>query len=268
MVNNTSPTRKKILPLHLHTHHSILDGASSVEDFVGFASKNKMPVCSCTDHGYVMGIYNLIKACEKTNIKAIPGLEAYLMPHPEYKVGPENKKAPRYFHLTLWAMNNKGWATLRRLSGKSFEGSRVVTTFGQLKPRITWEDLAEDNEGLICGSGCILGPVGYPILRGEDEMATESMGRLLEIFGRDRIFMEIMPSRVVKDYVKKDLVTCKTSEGIDLYFDPKDVLMTPMGEVSAKDAIKMAPQEVWGTLPERVHPVELASSEGEIEITL
>ena len=54
----------EFIHLHTHSHYSLLDGLSKVEDLVELAKKFKMPALAITDHGNLYGaieFYTLAK---------------------------------------------------------------------------------------------------------------------------------------------------------------------------------------------------------------
>ena len=231
------PTDKKIFPLHIHTTNSILDAVSSVEDYVNWCVDNKVHSCSCTDHGYVMGHYDLFKMSEERGIKPIPGVEVYLHPGDDYEhIEQPNKRRTHfdYFHLTLWAMNQEGYRDLMCLCNNSWNEGRVVSKFGNQKPRVTWGDLLTFSQNLICGTGCILGPIAFPILRGERHEAAKSLGRLKKMFS-GRVCVEVMPTPSNTDWVK-EAVVAEMDDGEKVTFMPNDILETNLGEMTAKQA--------------------------------
>lgn len=251
------PTDKTILPLHTHTAYSLMDGVSDVKQYVEYCQKNGLEACSCTDHGYVLGLYDLITKTAGTEVKGIPGIEAYLAPHPEYKFNPEKRKFD-YFHLTLWAQNQVGYQNLLAISNASWGLGRVVKKFGQPKPRVHWDDLETYNEGVICGSGCIEGPIVKAYLRGEKDMAAYAAERLNEIFGSGgRLFMEVMPHSVDRDWTTKGLVQVDGENGITYTFKESDVLETEMGRITAKEACANKAWEIFSTVTNRPqdHPM-------------
>jgi DNA polymerase III alpha subunit len=268
-LKRAAPTGKPIIPLHCHTVNSVLDGASTVAEYLDYCVQNNIHSCSCTDHGYVMGHYDLLTLSKKKGVKPIPGCEVYLHPGDDYQ-GAESKKLMRYFHLTLWARNKKGLQSLWALSNNSWNEGRVVSTFGNLKPRITWKDLEDLSEGLICGTGCMLGPINYPLVRADDclarndipgyraeeAMAQRNTERLLRIF-EGRLFVEIMPVPVNKDY-EKDTVSVETIFGERLTFHPDDIIETEYGEMMAREACDRRVSEVLAGRPVRSHKVDLS----------
>lgn len=260
--NNTqmsAPTKLNILPLHTHTAYSLMDGVSKVEEYIKYCKESGMEACSCTDHGYVLGLYDLITKCKEADLKSIAGIEAYLLPHSDYEVAPGRRKF-NYFHLTLWAMNQKGYKNLLSLSNASWGPGRVVNVFGNLKPRISWEDLEEYNEGIICGSGCIEGPIVKPWLRGEPLMSQYGFNRLYSIFGEQgRLFMEVMPHTVDRDWETKGVVQVEGENGFTYTFMDTDEVETEQGFMTAKEACEKRVVEVFSSTNQRPQDFPLSN---------
>jgi DNA polymerase-3 subunit alpha len=245
------PTDKKIYPLHAHTVFSLLDGVSTIPEYLQYCKENGLEACSCTDHGYVMGLYDLVTQGNKEGIKGIPGCEVYLHPGDDYVLASHQSKKPYYFHLTLWAMNKKGYSNLLELSNCSWQEGRVLNIFGY-KPRVTWQDLADNNEGLICGSGCIAGPIVSPYMRGEIDMANLNANRLMDIFGdKGRLFMEVMPHRVDKDWRTRGVIQVDSMVGLTYTFDKNDIITTEQGDMTAEQAMKRGVAEITSSVTHR-----------------
>ena len=186
--------------------------------------------------------------------------EVYLKPHDGYVIGPGYKKIFNYFHLTLWAQNQTGYKNLLALSNASWGPGRVVNIFGNLKPRITWEDLEDYNEGIICGSGCIEGPIVKPFLRGEKEMALYGLGRLMDIFASDnRLFMEVMPHNVDRNWETKGIIQVEGENGFTYTFKDTDMLETSMGVISAQEACERRVVEVFSSVNNRPQEFPLSN---------
>lgn len=250
-----SPTDLPVLVLHAHTTMSMLDGASPVDEYVDYAKSNEHPVCSCTDHGWMSGVYDLITKSGEAKIRPVPGVEFYLMPHPDHKF---QEKPWNYFHLTVWASSMKGYQSLIALASRSWDDGRPVALWGKPRPRITWEDLDLHKEGLIVGSGCIEGPIGKCLLNGQEEEAWRYARRLKEMFG-DRLFFEVMPSRVDRDYVKGHTVKVSGVNGITYRFMPDDILETDQGEMTAFEALQKMPAEILFVKPPRIQDGPMSS---------
>ena len=55
--------------LHVHSHYSLLDGLSKVEEIVDKCLETGMPAVALTDHGNMYGIKELLDYCKKINKK-------------------------------------------------------------------------------------------------------------------------------------------------------------------------------------------------------
>lgn len=186
--------------LHLHTEYSLLDGAVRIKDLMKKAQRCKMPAVAMTDHGNIFGAIDFYQAAQATqnddeqfSVKPIIGCEAYLTPPgvklTDKKVDPVTvggkQKRKRNSHLTLLAATNQGYENLMKLTSIAhLEGMYY-------KPRIDKETLAEHSEGLICLSGCINGEVNQFIQNDDLDNARKSIGEFIDIFGRERFFLEV-----------------------------------------------------------------------------
>lgn len=236
--------------LHAHTTMSMLDGASPVDDYIKYVKENGLGICSCTDHGWLSGAYDLISKSHKAGIKPVPGIEVYLSPHPSH-VSENIKKEDGYFHLTLWAYSAQGYQNLTSIASRSWDEGKPVVKWGKAKPRVSWQDLQDYRDGLIAGSGCIEGPISKCLLKGEVEEAKLYADRLKEIFG-DNLFFEVFPASVDRDFVRYDSVKVLGANGIIYRFMQEDILQTDQGEMTAVEATLRRPSEVYLVTPFRV----------------
>ncbi|HEU4830857.1 MAG TPA: PHP domain-containing protein, partial [Candidatus Saccharimonadales bacterium] len=138
--------------LHNHTHHSLLDGLTKIPDLVNKVKELGMEAVAITDHGTMSGAIEFYKAAGEAEVKPIIGMEAYVAARSRHDRDPAKDKG-RY-HLTILAMNNKGYQNLMQLSSiANLEGIYY-------KPRIDHEIIEKFNEGLIILSGCASSELG------------------------------------------------------------------------------------------------------------
>lgn len=169
--------------LHVHSHYSLLDGGNRISDLIEQTVAHGMRALALTDHGNLYGAIEFYQAARKAGITPILGMEAYIAPrHRTERAGRMREAAS---HLLLLAMNLRGWHNLIRLSTAAFLDGFYY------KPRIDRELLAAHHEGLVCTSACLSGEIPSALLAGRDDAARRIAGEYLDIFGRDRFFIEI-----------------------------------------------------------------------------
>ena len=174
---------KHFIHLHTHSHYSLLDGLSKVDDLIARAQKNKMPALAITDHGNMYGAIEFYKKATAAGIKPILGVEAYMA------VGSRHDKNPgvdnKRFHLTLLAKNNVGYKNLIRLVTLS------NTEGFYYKPRMDKEILRKYSDGVVCLSGCFSGEIARALREGQEQKAEELALEYQDIFGKENFFIEI-----------------------------------------------------------------------------
>jgi len=70
----------KFVHLHVHTHYSLLDGLTKIDELIETAQKAGAPAVAMTDHGVMYGIIEFYQKCTKAGIKPILGVEGYMEP--------------------------------------------------------------------------------------------------------------------------------------------------------------------------------------------
>ncbi|MFM8595039.1 MAG: DNA polymerase III subunit alpha, partial [Chloroflexota bacterium] len=165
--------------LHLHTEYSLLDGMGRTEEYVARAKELGINHLAVTDHGVMYAAMEWHKELSKSGLHPIIGIEAYLA---EGSAAARERKS---YHLLLLAENEVGYRNLLRLS------SRAMLEGYYYRPRIDLEMLAQHSEGIIGTSACLGGPVANNFLHGRPDVARDYAGKLAEILGPDRFYIEL-----------------------------------------------------------------------------
>lgn len=196
--------------LHNHTHYSLLDGLTKIDELVSYAKEQGSPAVAITDHGTMYGVIEFYQKCKKAGIKPIVGVETYLAPKSRHDK--LNRSDAKNYHLLLLAKNVQGYKNLIKLiSAAHLEGFYY-------KPRIDWELLQKYHEGLIASSACLGGEIAQYILAGDLEGAKKRILEYNDLFGQDHYYLEIMdhPELPGQEMVNKALIQLSKETGVPL----------------------------------------------------
>lgn len=174
--------RKPMAHLHLHTFHSILDGAGSPDNYVKLAKEYGHPAMAITDHGTLSGIFDFWKKCKAAGVKPIIGMEAYV----NNKMGEfeEKKYEGGNSHQSIFVMNQEGFVNLNRLAYRSYtEGF-----YGRGRIKTDW--LVEHKKGLFITTSCAVSHMSKLVRDGNTSEAEEYLVRLIQEFG-DNLAVEL-----------------------------------------------------------------------------
>ena len=204
------PVASLYCELHARTAFSFLEGASEPEAVAERARELGLGGVAVTDRAGVYGLPRFAKMAREAGVEAICGAEAVLA---------DGSRLP------LLVEDPRGWSNLCRLltdaslasppapPGERGEGrgekTDAAATEGQegtpspLSPlpsslhrgkgegRVSWQCLAAHAAGLVALSGGEGGPVVRALRRGGEEAARVELRRLRELFGAERLAVEI-----------------------------------------------------------------------------
>jgi DNA polymerase III subunit alpha len=210
--------------LHLHTEYSLLDGMGRISEYIERAKETGLHHLAITDHGVLYAAMDWYRQVSKAGLHPIIGMEAY------FAEGRASAKERKSYHLLLLAENTTGYRNLLKLASKaSLEGFYY-------RPRVDIDMLAEHSSGLIATSACLGGPVANNILHGNPDAARDYAGKLGEIFGRDRFYIEI------QDHGMKDQID--TNKGLLELASSFDLPLVATNDVHYCNQADAAAQEI------------------------
>jgi DNA polymerase-3 subunit alpha len=166
--------------LHLHTEYSLLDGLGRIRDYMDTAERFGMRHVAITDHGVMYGVLDWYKEARARSLVPVIGVEGYMA-----RSTIADREDRRPYHIVLLAENLVGYRNLLKLV------SRASIDGFYYKPRFDIEMLQQHSEGIICTSACIAGPLSTHLLAGDEAQARRMAGQLLDIFGRERFYIEL-----------------------------------------------------------------------------
>ncbi|MBL4890035.1 MAG: PHP domain-containing protein [Candidatus Lindowbacteria bacterium] len=136
-----------------------------------------------TDHGEMSMVPTFAKEAAARGIKPIVGVEAYFAENASENI--LNRVNHRY-HLLLLARNSTGFANLKRIVSESWKDNCLMQKLGL----VDWGLLEKYNEGIVCLSGCLAGPIGWSYFKEQPEEGDRFFGRLRDVFG-NRFYVEV-----------------------------------------------------------------------------
>ena len=201
--------------LHLHTEYSLLDGANKIKALANKIKEQGMTSVAKTDHGNMFGTIDFYNTMRKEGIKPIIGMEAYV--HNQDELG--DKSVRQRFHLCLYAKNDVGYKNLMYLSSRAY-----IDGF-YYYPRINWELLKENSEGIICSSACLQGEVNWHLNLSERNLKFGAKGydeakrialKYKDVFGDD-FYLELMRHGIGDQHrIDKQIIQLSQETGIKI----------------------------------------------------
>jgi DNA polymerase-3 subunit alpha len=127
------------IPLHVHSHFSLLDGLSKPEQIANRCLEIGASACALTDHGNIAGAIKFYSAMKNAGIKPILGCELYICEQDPKIQEKENKSLS---HFIVLAKNYNGWKDLIKIISESNKPEHYYH-----KPRLNLDTLSILNSG-------------------------------------------------------------------------------------------------------------------------
>ncbi len=190
--------------LHCHSNFSFLDGASHPEELATEAARLGLEALALTDHDGFYGVVRFAEAARAVGLPTVFGTEitltSGLAPEQQAALGEAETRTqvatgrvpdshapdPHGTHLVLLADGPEGYARLARtLSLGHLAGEKGA-------PQFTLADVARHTAGHVWAlTGCRKGAVPAALLADGPAAARRELHRLVELFGRDRVLVEV-----------------------------------------------------------------------------
>ncbi|HWM15440.1 MAG TPA: PHP domain-containing protein, partial [Microbacterium sp.] len=220
--------------LHAHSSFSFLDGASSPEELAEEAERLGLHALAVTDHDGFYGIVRFAEAAESLQLKTVFGAELSLdLPKPQ-----NGEPDPAGSHLLVLARGMEGYHRLAsalthaQLSGA--EKGRASASRGSVvrasepgvwggapqraepqkgKPVYDLDELAAQAQGdWAVLTGCRKGTVRRALADQGAQAAASELDRLVTLFGRDAVHVELIDHGSPLDTRDNDLLAAMAAE--------------------------------------------------------
>lgn len=177
------------IPLHCHSHYSLLDGLSKPAKIAQRCADIGASACALTDHGNIAGSVQFYKEMKNKGIKPILGCELYIC---QDDASIKTKENYSLSHFLVLAKNYQGWKKLITLVSESNNPDYFYR-----KPRLSLNNLAKFVDGDMIGITGHLGSTLANTIVSQETIspdwhtdATKHLDLLKDIFGKDNLFIE------------------------------------------------------------------------------
>ncbi|MBB5154875.1 error-prone DNA polymerase [Saccharopolyspora phatthalungensis] len=185
--------------LHAHSNFSFLDGAAHPEELAAEAARLGLEAIALTDHDGLYGVVRFAEAAAEHGVRTVFGAELSLG-----LSAPQNGVAdPEGRHLLVLARDPAGYGSLcRAISEAQLEGKEKG------RPRYELTQLAEAAQGhWQVLTGCRKGAVPAALAEGGPAAADAELDRLIALFGRDHVTVELTDHGLPTDSERNDALT-------------------------------------------------------------
>jgi error-prone DNA polymerase len=197
--HRAQPPAGQVVPyaeLHCHSNFSFLDGASHPEELVEEAVRLGLPALALTDHDGLYGIVRMADAAQGYPLATVFGAELSLgLSRPQ-----NGEPDPEGSHLLVLARGTEGY---HRLAAAITDAQLRGDEKG--RPAYDLEQLAAQAAGeWVVLTGCRKGAVRQSLQRGGAASAAGELDRLVALFGRDHVVVELIDHGQPLDTVHND----------------------------------------------------------------
>jgi error-prone DNA polymerase len=180
---------EQYVELHAASAFSFLEGASQPEDLIKRTVELEMPAMALLDRNGVYGAARFHISAKQNKVRAHIGAEIAVSDFGE-RLRPA-KWLPHQcpaepVRVALLCESRRGYQNLCQLVTR-FKLRELEKSEGASK----LEDLQEYSAGLVCLTGGDEGPLAAALVRGGEEAGREVVERLVRIFGRGSVYVEV-----------------------------------------------------------------------------
>jgi error-prone DNA polymerase len=199
-------SRVSYAELHCHSNFSFLDGAAHPEELVEEAARLGLDAIALTDHDGMYGVVRFAEAAKELGVATVFGTELSFG-----LSGPQNGVAdPEGEHLLLLARGDTGYRALcRAITAGQLRGYDGTQGEHAEKGRPIYDlhAVAEEVAGRCAVlTGCRKGSVRKALLREGPAAAATQLRKLVELFGRDNVYVELFDHGQPLDTTHNDLL--------------------------------------------------------------
>ncbi len=184
---------ERYVELHAASAFSFLEGASDPEKLIERAVELEMPAMALLDRNGVYGSARFHASARRNDVRAHIGAEVSVSSLGSRLTPPAwlpHQHLPEPARLLLLCKSREGYQNLCQLITR-FKMRETTKQEGAAN----FEDLQQYASGLICLTGGDEGPLAATLMRGGEEAGRETVERLVRMFGRKNVYVELQRHR-------------------------------------------------------------------------
>ena len=184
---------ERYIELHSSSAFSFLEGASQPEELIKRAAELEMPAMALLDRNGVYGSARFHTSAKRNNVHPHVGAEIAVSSFGNRLTPPTwlpHLHPSEPARLSLLCESRVGYQNLCQLITR-FKMREKVKCEGAA----TFDDLQKYSSGLVCLTGGDEGPLAAALVSGGEEAGREMVERLVRIFGRDSVYIEVQRHR-------------------------------------------------------------------------
>jgi error-prone DNA polymerase len=184
---------ERYIELHAASAFSFLEAASQPEKLIEQAADLEMPAMALLDRNGVYGSARFHTSAKRNGIHAHVGAEIAVACFGDRLTPPAwlpHQCPAEPARLALLCESRAGYQNLCQLVTRFKMRERV-----KCEGAATFDDLQRYSGGLVCLTGGDEGPLAAALVRGGEDAGRETVERLIRIFGRDSVYVELQRHR-------------------------------------------------------------------------
>jgi DNA polymerase-3 subunit alpha len=164
--------------LRVHSEFSLVDGIIRVKPLVDKVTELGMPAVALTDQSNLCALVKFYQAAINAGIKPLFGADIWLQ-------GEQNQQTPYPLRALLLVQNQTGYHNLTQLISLAYTQGQTTD-----KPLVSYDWLAQYNEGLLALSGGSQGDIGQALLMADQATAEQRLAWWQQHFA-NRYYLEL-----------------------------------------------------------------------------
>ena len=167
---------KTFVHLRQYSNYSLLESSFRINEIINLCKEYRMPAIALTDKQNLFGAFEFSLEAQKNGIQPILGIDLKLEKTDDLEL-PSN--------ILLLIKNYEGYKNIINLMTKHYSNDENNI--------INFDDLKKNNEGLICLSGGVNGPIGKSILS-KNKSTSEKILKDLNSIYNENFYLEFTRS--------------------------------------------------------------------------